>query len=365
MVESQDKELAATRLLNAQTLIWNHTFNFIISMSLKSAIELNIPDIIHKNGKPMPLPLLISSLQIHPAKSPYIHRLMRILTHSGFFSLQKLPQTSDPLEEGYVLTDASTLLLKDHPLSATPFFLAMLDPVLKKPWYEITNWFQNDDPSSFHTAHGKTFWEYAKVDTNFNHFFNEAMASDASLVISVVIDKCKEVFKGIKSLVDVGGGTGTVAKAIVRAFPEIECTVFDLPHVVDGLQDSRNLKFVGGNMFEAIPPYDAILLQWILHDWNDEESLRILKKCKEGIAGKGKAGKVIIIDMIIENDKGDNNITDKLTENQLLFDMLMMVLLTGKERNETEWAKLIVSAGFTDYKIYPVLGSRSLIEVYP
>ncbi|KAI9082979.1 hypothetical protein K1719_035122 [Acacia pycnantha] len=71
-------------------------------MSLKSAIDLNIPDIIHKHGKPMPLSLLISSLQIHPFKSQNIYRLMRILTHSGFFSLQKLP---DEVEEDFILTD--------------------------------------------------------------------------------------------------------------------------------------------------------------------------------------------------------------------------------------------------------------------
>ncbi|XP_054793479.1 probable O-methyltransferase 3 [Prosopis cineraria] len=361
-MESQNEEhYSASRLFHAQTHIWNHIFSFINSMSLKCAIDLNIPDIIHKHGKPMPLPLLISSLQIHPSKTRNIYRLMRILSHSGFFSLQKLPDEVE--EEGYVLTDASTLLLKDNPLSVTPFLLAMLDPILTKPWYEVANWFQNDDPTPFDTAHGKTFWEYAGVEPKLNHFFNDAMASDARLVTSVVIDKCKGVFKGLESLVDVGGGTGTVAKAIAKAFPEIQCTVFDLPHVVAGLQDSGNLNFVGGDMFEAIPPSDGILLKWILHDWNDGECVKILKKSKEAITKKGKEGKVIIIDMMMENAKGD--IDDESVETQLFFDMLMMVLVTGKERNEKEWAKLIFSAGFSDYKITPVLGLRSLIEVFP
>ena len=76
---------------------------------------------------------------------------------------------------------------------------------------------------------------------------------------------------------------------------------------------------------------------------------------------KGKEGKVIIIDMVREDEKRD----DESVETQLFFDMLMMVLVTGKERNEKEWAKLIFSAGFSDYKITPVLGLRSLIEIYP
>ncbi|CBI21918.3 unnamed protein product, partial [Vitis vinifera] len=85
--------------------------------------------------------------------------------------------------------------------------------------------------------------------------------------------------------------------------------VFDQPHVAN-LEVGENLEIVGGNIFEAIPPADAILLKWILHDWSDEE-------------------------------------------------------FAGKERNEKEWEKLFLAAGFTHYKITPALGLRSLIEVYP
>ena len=102
--------------------------------------------------------------------------------------------------------------------------------------------------------------------------------------------------------------------------------------------------------------------QWILHDWNDEECVKILKKCKKAITSNGgKTGKVIIIYMIMENKKGNEESIDT----QLFFDMLMMVLATGKERDEKEWAMLFQEAGFTDYKITPILVLRSLIEVYP
>lgn len=97
-----------------------------------------------------------------------------------------------------------------------------------------------------------------------------------------------------------------------------------------------------------------------MHDWSDEESVKILKRCKEAIPSKG--GKVIIIDMTVGNkEKGD----DKSIETQLFFDMLMMTLATGRERTEKEWAKLFADAAFGHYKITPVLGLRSLIEVYP
>lgn len=77
----------------------------------------------------------------------------------------------------------------------------------------------------------------------------------------MVTEKRKEMFNELESLVDVGGGTGTMAKAFAKSFPQMECIVFDLPHVVDGLQGSENLNYVGGDMFEKIPPTDAILLK--------------------------------------------------------------------------------------------------------
>ena len=97
--------------------------------------------------------------------------------------------------------------------------------------------------------------------------------------------------------------------------------------------------------------------QWIMHNWMDEECVKILKNCKESIASKGR---VIIIDMVVENKKEDH----ELTEMQLFLDMQMMMLFSAKERNEKEWANLIFSAGFSNYNITPI-GLFSIIEVYP
>ncbi|KAJ9170882.1 hypothetical protein P3X46_018946 [Hevea brasiliensis] len=347
-------------LLEAQSLIWNHIFNFINSMSLKCAIQLGIPDAIRNHGKPITLSELIAALtRLHPAKANCIPRLMRILVHSGFFARAKISQNDE--EEGFVLTNASQLLLKDHPLSVSPFLLAMLDPCLTRPWHYVSTWFLNDDPTPFATANERTIWEYAAHEPNFNNLFNEAMASDARLVMNVLINECKGVFEGLKSLVDVGGGTGTVAKAIAKEFPHLECIVFDLPHVAAGLQGTNNLKYVGGSMFEAIPPADAILLKWIMHDWSHENCVKILKRCKEAIKGR-EGGKLIIIDMVMETKQTEDH---ESNETELLFDMLMMVLYNSQERNEKEWGQLFSDAGFGNYKIIPMLGLRSIIEVYP
>ena len=100
--------------------------------------------------------------------------------------------------------------------------------------------------------------------------------------------------------------------------------------------------------------------QSILHDWNDDECIKILKQCKEAIPSKENGGKLIIIDMVVKNSEGG----DESLKIQLFFDMLMMALATGRERNEKDWTKLFLDAGFSDYKITQILGLRSLIEVY-
>ncbi|TMW83022.1 hypothetical protein EJD97_003264, partial [Solanum chilense] len=228
--------LCDKQVLTAKAHIWNHIFNYVSSMSLKCAIQLEIPDIIHSHGRPMTLSDLVNALPINNKSKgqDYIYRLMRILIHDGFF-LQE--------EDGYLLTPNSHLLLKNEPLNQLPLVQLILHPIVIDPFHYLSQWFQNGEYSStpFATTNGYTPFE---KETKINHLLNEGMASDARLVMSVLIQNGKGlIFQGLKSLVDVGGGTGTVAKAIADAFPQINCTVFELPHVIEGLEGSNNLNF--------------------------------------------------------------------------------------------------------------------------
>ncbi|THG13959.1 hypothetical protein TEA_024828 [Camellia sinensis var. sinensis] len=186
------------------------------------------------------------------------------------------------------------------------------------------------------------------------------MGSD-SRMMSLVVRDCGALFGGLNSLVDVGGGTGINARIISEAFPGIKCTVFDLPHVVENLPEEKNLNYVGGNMFKSFPSADAIFFKCVLHNWSDENCVKILKRCREAIPSKEDGGKVIIIDMVVDGDRDEHDIT----ETKLVFDILMMVLVTGRERSEKEWEKIFLEAGFSHYKITPIFGLRSLIEIYP
>ncbi|KAL8505567.1 hypothetical protein ACS0TY_016708 [Phlomoides rotata] len=224
----------------------------------------------------------------------------------------------------------------------------------------MSKWLRDDEEAltPFVTTHGRSFWELMGEDARMNKVFNEGMSCDTELLMSTVIVKNHVHFQELESMVDVGGGTGTMARAIAHAFPGIKCTVLDLPHVVQGLQGTPNLKFMEGDMFNAIPSAQAIFFKHILHDWSDQECIQILTKCKEAIPSKEKGGKVIIIDMVV-----GNNI--EAMETQLLVDMGLMLWVTGKERTEQEWANIFHAVGFTTYNITPILGLRSVIEVFP
>ncbi|OQU91773.1 hypothetical protein SORBI_3001G246650, partial [Sorghum bicolor] len=98
----------------------------------------------------------------------------------------------------------------------------------------------------------------------------------------------------------------------------------------------------------------------IFHDWGDDECIKILKNCKQAIPSRDAGGKVIIIDIVI----GSNSSDTKLLETQIICDLDIMKV-GGAERDEQEWKKIFLEAGFKDYNIMPVLGLRSISELYP
>ncbi|URE01233.1 o-methyltransferase [Musa troglodytarum] len=301
------EEFGAKELWQAHARILNHALSYTRSMCLKCAIELGIADVIHSHGKPITLSQLETELRIPPARSACFRRLMRLLVRLEYFSQISESESEKTL---FGLTAMSALIMKE----------------------KMAQGGRSRHP--FEVAHGKDIFEVTKQNPEFNSLLQAGMASDARLVVQVLIRECGDVFRGLRSLVDVGGGTGTMAMAIAEAYPQLKCTVFDLPHVVAPL--------------------------WVLHDWSDAECVRILQRCKEAIPSKEEGGKVVIVEMVLNVDDS----LPELSETQLLFDLHMMANTSGKQRSEAEWGKLFKSAGFSDYTLKPLLDLRSVIEVY-
>ncbi|KAI3938415.1 hypothetical protein MKW98_015314 [Papaver atlanticum] len=353
---SSAQQVNKNDLVQAQSHVFNHICAFLSSMSLKCAVELGIPDIIHKHGKPITLIELAEALSLPPSRTEAVYRLMRLLVNSGIFATEKTGENQEG--EGYVLTLSSSFLTTDTEYTLAPFVVNLLNPAQVKPGHIFSEWYRGTAPTAFEADQGMPFWNYLAQNPEYEKRFGATMAKNSHLVMTSIVREHKEVLENLKSLVDVGGGTGTCARVIADAFPHLKCMVLDLPTLIANIPGTDNLEFIGGNMFESIPPADAVLLKNTLHNWGDEEALMIMKSCRKAITTK-----VIIIDIVVKEGKKQEN--DEFSKTQLYFDMLMMSTHNGKERTEKEWEKLFIDAGFTHYKITPLMGFSSLIEVFP
>ncbi|CAL4909397.1 unnamed protein product [Urochloa decumbens] len=334
-------------------------------MALKCALDLHIPDTIQRCGGAATLREILAASDVPASSLPYLRRLMRTLTTLRVFMLSHGPSNDDPAADddaaavSYRLTPISRLLLSGGGDASYFSQLATISPLVQQglvsPMFSMGDWMkQHHAPTvSLHEmVHGKGLWESVQGSDAYRAGFYDSMDADTRLVMHAVVSESPAVFHGLTSLVDVGGGRGTAAVAIASAFPHIKCTVMDLPHVVAEAPSGTGLCFLTGDMFQHIPLADALLLKCI----------KIMQRCKEAISAKEERGKVIIIDAVI-GSKPNDDITCK--ETHVLWDLHMMAASNGAEREEHEWRRIFLAAGFRDYKITRISCIPSIIEVYP
>ncbi|KAI3736425.1 hypothetical protein L6452_15968 [Arctium lappa] len=337
----------------AQEEIWKYILGFTPIALVKCAIELGIPDILENHETPMTLLELTSKLGCNESS---LYRIMRFLIHYKIFQEKPVSETS----VGYALTPLSRLLTRHGQNSMADFVLLESSPVMLAPWHKLSAWVLGNKELPFEAAHdGKDLWGFTAANPSHSKLFDDAMACDARVAVAAVIEGCSEVFEGLKTMVDVGGGDGTALRLIVKAFPWIKGINFDLPHVVSVARAFPGVEHVGGNMFDHVPKANAAYLMKVLHDWRDEECINILKKCREAIPQD--TGKVIIVEAIIGR-KGDH----EFKEVGLMLDMVMMAHTSnGKERTLEEWSYVFHEAGFSCYTVKHIQSYHSVIEVYP
>uniref|UniRef100_A0A0E0MM07 acetylserotonin O-methyltransferase n=1 Tax=Oryza punctata TaxID=4537 RepID=A0A0E0MM07_ORYPU len=360
MALSQSNGQHATSSLDALSELYGNAFAVIKSMALKAAMDLGVADAIHHHGGAATLAQIVTRVTLHPSKIPCLRRLMRVLTLSGVFAVQKpVPSDAAATDEAtvYALTPVSRLLIGAGNQGCMMSML--LHPSFITPFLGISDWLQLElpGPCIFKHTHGQSLWEMANHDAAFNTVVNDGMASDSLFMMNILVREHGEVFQGISSLVDVAGGNGMGAQVIAKAFPEVKCSVMDLAHVVAEAPRRTGVEFIAGDMFDSVPPANAVFLKWIMHDWDDNECVKILKNCKKAIPSRDTGGKVIIMDIVVGAGPSDQKHRDV----QILFDAYIM-FVNGIERDEQEWKKLFLEAGFSDYKIMPVMGFRSIIE---
>ncbi|KAE8654351.1 heterodimeric geranylgeranyl pyrophosphate synthase small subunit [Hibiscus syriacus] len=338
----------------AEVDIWNYVFGYVKMAVVKCAIELGIADVIENHGSPMPLSELTTTLRCELSR---LHRIMRFLVHYQVFKEEPIGQDS----MGFSLTPLSRRLIKHGEKNMVPLILLESSPTMLAPWHSLsTRVLESGDISPFEAANGDDIWSYTEANSGHSDLINEAMACSARVTVPAIIEGCPEVFDGVESLVDVGGGNGTALSLLVKAFPWIRGINFDLSHVVAVAPKLNGIENVGGDMFMSIPNADAAFFMWVLHDWNDEECIKILKKSREAIP-KSK-GKVIIVEAVVEED----NKSDELGFVRLMLDMVMMAHTDkGKERTLKEWSYVLRESGFTRFNVKSIRAVQSVVEAYP
>ncbi|KAG9447455.1 hypothetical protein H6P81_013583 [Aristolochia fimbriata] len=347
-------------------MLWNFVYGFADSLLLRSAVELRLADIIHSHGGgAISLSDLSSCLPPPPVDPDRLRRLMRHLVRMGLFTQVEPTLEDDGGEDRYGLSSlAAEYLVTASDKSIVPILLAVTDKDMMGAFYHIKDGLHPGVPTAFEAGLGKTLWEHLAEKPEMNRVFNDVMAHETRFVTSSLVGECADVFAGVGSLVDVGGGTGTASRAIAQGFPGMKCTAFDLPHVIadDSSEDMISttpdviINRVVGDMFESIPSADAVLMRRILHDWDDESCLKILKKCKEAVTAEG--GKVIIVDIVLDSVLYH-------PQNKMM-DLDMLLYTGGKERTEAEWKKLLMDeAGFKGYVIKHISARESVIVAFP
>ncbi|XP_048137840.1 xanthohumol 4-O-methyltransferase-like [Rhodamnia argentea] len=341
--------------LSGQAQVWKHMFAVADSMALKCAVELRIPDIIHSQaGGPVTLAQIASRFPTPSPKTAYLARVMRLLVRKNIFSAHR-----DGGEMLYGLAPSSRWLLQDAShLSLAPMVLLQGHPTVVSAWHYLGDCVKDEGSAGFKRANGHDLWDLQLENPEYNRIFNDAMACTNKFMMKAIVDACKEGFERVGSLVDVGGGTGVAVAEIVRSYPHIKGINFDRPNVIADAPVCGGVSHVGGDMFEAIPSADAVFMKWILHDWNDEDCVKILKNCKKAIPEKN--GMVLIAEVVLQPE-GDG----LFDETGLVLDLLMITHTGGKERSELEWKKILEEGGFPRYNIVQIPSLLSVIEAFP
>ena len=251
-------EVKSIKQEKAEVEIWQYVFGFTPMAVLKCAIQLEIADAVESHGGAVSQPDLASAVACSPSA---LGRIMRYLTHRGFFELNQSTNQ-------YSNTPLSRQILKNGAKSFAPFLLMEASQAMLAPWHKLSERAALEGGSAFEAAHGEDIWEFGSQNPAQSKIFNDGMASHARRAVSEIMERYGEVFGGIGSLVDGGGGDGTAMRCIVEACPWIRGINFDLPHVVSAAPRGQDVEHVAGDMFKHVPRADAaFIMVYILFEF--------------------------------------------------------------------------------------------------
>ncbi|XP_011084577.1 caffeic acid 3-O-methyltransferase-like isoform X2 [Sesamum indicum] len=302
----------------------------VMPAAFKSALELDLLELIKSAGPGAfvsPAELAAQIPATNPQADLMLDRILRLLAANNILncSLRDLPDGS--VERRYSLAPVCEFLTRNEDgCSMAPLLLVNQGKIYAESWQQLKDAVVEGE-SPFKRAHGISPFEYGATDPEFNTAFNQAMYQQSTLIVKQILKKYKGLdVEGLKTLVDVGGGTG--------------------------------VEHVSGDMFVSVPKADAIFMKWICHDWDDTHCLKILKNCYEALPENGK---VIIAERMLSEAPH----SDPLASIGFTVDLIMLIYNPGgKERTEKEFQALAKEAGFRQFRKVCCAFSIWIMELY-
>jgi O-methyltransferase/methyltransferase family protein len=337
---------ARARRAVANTELLDMLYAFELTRAICAAAELGIADLLVDG------PRTVEQLaDVTGTRPELLYRLLRALASRGIF------EQSEHDGRQFALTELAESLLREGPGGTVhDYALYVGKPFLQRSWEQLVPTLRTGQPA-FDLAHGLPLFEYLASEPSAAQSFNDAMTSHSRRDAEAVIDVYD--FADAGTIVDVAGGHGTLIAKILVAAPGAGGVLFDLPQVVSGARETLRTAgvadrclLVEGDMFESVPVGgDIYTLKRALHDWSDEQAIAILRNCR---AAMSEGGRVLVIEIVIDPGPGGH-----LAK---FYDLMMMVVASGRERTEAEYAELFDAAGLRLARMIRTPGPLSVIE---
>ncbi len=332
-------------MIDSTDPIWDAIIGVTRLGAMATMAELGCAD--HLADGPMSVTELATACGAH---APSLGRVMRELAGIG------IVRTVGP--GVYELTESGQALREGVPGSMRAALRVMMEPGY---WYAMGTLPEavRHGRSPFIERFG-TYYDYLAERPEAGRNFNDYMGVRAASIepaLAAAYD-----FSGCGTLVDVAGGRGHLLAAVLDANPRLRGVLFDREGVVAHAREALGTRgfgdrceFVGGDFFEAVPEgADAYLLASIIHNWDDDDALRILGNVRDAMADDGR---VLLLEMVLPDDDSPHIGKE--------IDLRMLTLLGGKERTRSEYATLLGKSGLSLSRVLPLPAGASLIEAFP